>query len=184
MRIKNLPQKDRQALDSAFRSSSKAREQNRIQVIRLLSQGYPRQEVGRITGYSDGHIRQLITRYNQGGIEGLRLKPSPKNRAKLTNRQKDKLKQILQENNTPSKAGLKVKKDQDYWSISTLAQLIKQKYQVTYKSTTSYRQLMKFAGMSYQRVEFEDNRRKPEARDKFKTEFDIKLKKGVMRMSW
>jgi transposase len=184
MRIKNLPRQDRKALDSAFKSCKNLRVQKRIQVIRLLSKGYSHAQVSEITGFGDAHIRGLVTRYNKQGAPGLGIKPVVARNFKLTSQQKDKIKQILQIKNTPSKARLEVKPDQDYWSISTLAQLIKQKYQVTYKSKTSYRQLMKSAGMSYQRVEFEDSRRQPEARGKFKTEFDIKLKKGVMRMSW
>ena len=149
MQIKKLPQKDRKALDLAYRSSKDPKVQRRIQVIRLLSKRYSHRSVSDITGYGDAHIRNLVTQYNKQGIKGLEIRPITAKRQYLNQARKEKIKEILQNKHIPSEAGLKVREDQNYWSIETLKQLIKEKYKVTYKSKTSYREIMKYCGMSY-----------------------------------
>lgn len=184
MMIKNLPEKDKKELDSAFKFCKSAKEQSRIQVIRLLSKGYSHKEVSQILGVSDAQIRKLVTIYFKKGITGLRLKPSPKNRAKLRDKQKQEVKKILDKYEKPSEAGIKVAEDKDYWSLETLRQLVKQRFKVEYKDQSSYRRLFHYCNYSYQRVEFQDRRRKSKKGKEFKKSFRIKLKKGAISMSW
>jgi len=74
--------------------------------------------------------------------------------------------------------------EEDYWSITTLKQLVKQKYHIEYKTEESYRNLLKYCGYSYQKVEFEDERKSNEEGVTFKKRFKGKLKKGGFSMWW
>lgn len=182
--IKSLPKEEKKELDSAFRSSKNKKEANRIQVVRLLSKGYSHKDVTQITGMSEGSIRKIVGVYNKKGIKGLLLKPHPRNNSKLTIKQKEKIKQILHEKETPSQVGIKVPEDEDFWSISTLRLLVRKKFRVKYKSKRSYQRLFKYCGLTYQKVEFEDERRSSEKAEDFKKRFQMKLKKGAISMWW
>ena len=46
----------------------------RIQVIWLLAEGREREDVQAVTAFSDWSIRNIITRYNEGGLLGLKDK--------------------------------------------------------------------------------------------------------------
>lgn len=184
MRIKHLPKEKKAALDSAFSSSKSAKEQTRIQSIRLLTKGFSHQEVREITQLSEGSLKKLIEAYGKHGIDGLRLKPHPKNNALLTDGQKQAMKRILTMKEKPSDAGVKVADDEDFWSISTVRLLVKQQFGMEYKQKDSYRRLLQYCGYSYQRVEFEDKRRSNEKAEDFKKRATIKLKKGTMSMWW
>ena len=184
MRIKNLPEEAKEELDSAFRASKSVKEQKRIQIIRLLGKGYKHKAVSEITGRSEAEIRKLVSIYNRDGIQGLFLKPHPRNNSRLTIKQKDKIKEILTVNEYPSEAGLKVCEDEDFWSLRTLKQLVKKLYRVDYRCKSTYQRLFKYCGYSYQKVEFQDERRSDQEADGFKKRFDMKLKKGAMSMWW
>lgn len=184
MRIKHLPLEERAALDTAFRSSKNQKEANRIQVIRLLAKGYSHAQVSEITGKSPVTIEVLVTTYGKQGVKGLQLKPHPRNNAVLTIKQKERIKQILATHETPSHAGMKVSPDEDYWSLRSVKQLVTERFHVEYKHQDSYRRLLRYCGYSYQRVEFEDERRSNEKAEDFKKRATIKLKKGTMSMSW
>jgi len=181
---KKLPVSARVELDAAYKASKSPKEQRRIQVVRLLAHGYSHKEVSEIVGISKDQIRELVTKYNRGGITGLKLKPNPKNRAQLSDLRKNHLKDTVCEHKKPSEAGVKVAADSDYWSLETLKLLVKQKYHVEYKSKEAYRKLAHRIGMSWQRVEFEDERKSNEKIADFKKRMQIKLKKGGMSMWW
>jgi transposase len=181
---KKLPTSKREELDVAYKGCKSAKEQRRIQVVRLLSHGHTHKEVSQIVGFSLDQIKELVTKYNRKGIAGLRLKPHPKNRSFLSDLQKTRIKQLVHKHETPSKAEVRVAQDLDYWSLETLRLLVKQKYHVEYKSRDAYRKLAHRIGMSWQRVEFEDERRSNEKVEEFKKRMQIKLKKGGMSMWW
>lgn len=184
MKIKNLPQDAKEELDSAFKRSKQYKERNRIQTVNLLSKGYSYKQVSEITGLKPATITILVYKYNKEGIEGLKLKPHPRNNSRLSTKQKDKIRQVLEDFDSPSRAGLKVLEEEDYWSTTTLKQLVKQKYHREYKTEESYRKLLKYCGYSYQKVEFEDERKSDEEGVVFKKRFKGKLKKGDFSMWW
>jgi len=123
--IKKLPEETKKELDVAFKTSKDIREQGRIQLVRLLSKGQTHEEVIEILGTSEGNIRRVVGVYNKLGIDGLRAKPHPRNNSKLSIMQKDEIKDILITCDTPSKAGLKVDTENDFWSMDTLRLLTK-----------------------------------------------------------
>lgn len=182
--IKNLPERKKRALDSAFKSSKNKKEANRIQVLRLLSRGRTHRDVGEVTGYTDIQIQKLVTLYNKKGLAGLKLKPHPKNNAKLSTVQKDRIKGILAKFKTPLSVGLKVRSDDNFWSVDTLRTLLKKKFHTAYRSRGSYVDLLKYCGYTYQKVEFEDERKVSEQTRDFKKRFEGKLKKGGRFSMW
>jgi transposase len=61
-------------LKEAYQRSTCAVERRRLQVIRLMQRGKSRQEVKEETAYSDLSIREVVQRYNEAGIAGLKDK--------------------------------------------------------------------------------------------------------------
>lgn len=182
--IKKLPEEAKKELDLAFKASKNSKETNRIQVLRLLSKGLSHKQVSEITDKSEPSIQALVKIYNQQGLTGLRLKSHPRNNSKLSIKQKEKIKEILNKYETPKEAGVKVFDEDNFWSIQTVKALVKKMFSIEYKNKDSYRKLLKYCGYTYQRVEFEDARKSNQSAEDFKHDFKIKLKKGVMRMSW
>ena len=56
----------------------------RLQAVRLIGQGYPVKEVGRMVGRHPGAVRRYLQDWNQGGPEALALGHAPGARPKLT----------------------------------------------------------------------------------------------------
>lgn len=75
------------------------------------------------------------------------------NAAKLTQAQKEEVAQILRE--PPSAAGISA----EFWDIPALADVVASWFGVEYASESSYRLLMKFAGMSFKLADPFDKRR-------------------------
>jgi transposase len=65
-------QDSEQALKQAYQRSRCAVERRRVQVIRLIKRGKTRAEVKELSAYSDGSIREIVQRYNEQGLEGLK----------------------------------------------------------------------------------------------------------------
>lgn len=183
--IKSLPQKDKEAIEAAFKASKNVKEKERLLILKLLSQGYTHQEVRRITGRGEDGIRKAVARYlSKDGLVALKPATHPRNHSLLTLSQKDKIKEILNKHLKPSLAGVKVAPDNDFWNVEALALLVKKEFNVRYACPESYQKLFKYCGYSYQRVEFTDRRRNEKERKHFKERARIKLKKGVLSMSW
>lgn len=182
--IKQLPEEKKKELDLAFKLSKNKKEVNRIQAVRLLSKGRTHKDVCEITGYTDIQIQKLVTLYNKNDIKGLELKPHPRNNSKLSLKQKEEIKAILKEFETPTLAGIKVSIDNNFWSVDTIKLLIRGKFHTEYKHTSSYVRILRYCGYSYQKVEFEDTRKSNEQAQDFKKRFESRLKKGGRFSMW
>jgi transposase len=75
------------------------------------------------------------------------------NAAKLTRAQKEEVAQLLQK--PPSEAGISA----EFWDIPALSDVVSSWFGVEYESESSYRLLMKFAGMSFKLADPFDKRR-------------------------
>lgn len=152
----------------------------RVNAVLLKKKGYTLKEIMDITDKAQVTIQNWITDYNKNGIDGLRTKErevAP--RAKLSNKQKDKIKQTIT-GHKPSEKGY----FGDFWSVASLKRLIKDEYGVEYKSAKAYRELLHYCGFSYQKAEYIDRRKDSTAHGHFKKRFEKKLKKGVISMWW
>ena len=144
MRMRNLPSAAVVALEKAFKKARNGREKIRFQALKLLTQGYTREESAKITGASIHTLGRWVTNYNKNGLLGLTEKPQPGNHHKLTKQDKLKIKKLLH-NNAPDQLGYEGK----FWNIKLLRRLIKDKFGLEYKSKESYRKLLHFAGFSF-----------------------------------
>ena len=152
----------------------------RAQAVLLNLQGYKHKEITQITQKGADALKKWITAFNKYGLGGLRNKAIIKPRNyKLTKEQKDEIKQIITKYN-PSRYGLKG----EFWNPHNLKQLVKKQFKVVYQSQTSYTNLLKYCGFSYQKVEFKDTRENQKYKEQEKLRLEKKLKKGVLRMYW
>ena len=155
-------------------------EYKRALALLLTKKKFPRAEICEIVGISLSSLEDWVTLYNQKGLQGLRNTPHENNNAKLKKGQKEAIKEYIS-SHTPKEANVG---NEAFWSILTLKTYVKRKYAVMYTSDESYRLLLHFCGMSYQRVEFEEKRKDAKKGDAFKHEYHFKTKKGGIVMSW
>lgn len=152
----------------------------RIQAVLLNKKGYALKKIVDITQKSEDAIENWITAYNKNGLKSLRTKPQTGiHNSKLTNEQKDSIKKLII-NHSPSE----YKYNGDFWSVPLLKQLIKDTYNVTYKTAKAYRDLFNYCGFSYQKAEYIDHRKDSGQTEHFKKRFEKKLKKGAISMWW
>lgn len=127
-------------LEKAFKNEKYGRQRIIYQAVWLLAKGWKRDKVSEAIGLSQDRIRQLVTKYHQGGILALCLKKQQGNNYLLTREQKKHIKELL--------------RSQKYWSIYSLKQLIKREFNLTYKDQDSYRRLLIWCGFSFNKSEF------------------------------
>lgn len=152
----------------------------RVHAVFLKKKGYSLKKIIDITGKSLVAIQGWITDYNKRGVEGLLTqKRAVAPRAKLTNREKDHIKQVITDHKPPDKGYTG-----DFWSVPTVKRLVKDEYGVTYETAKAYRDLLHYCGFSYQKAEFVDRRKNSESPGHFKKQFEKKLKKGGISMWW
>lgn len=168
-------------LEKTLRDNSlKKAEYIRVQSVLLRKKGYSRGKIVEITGKSLSSIEDWITAFNKRGIDGLRTKKreSAPN-ALLTREQKDKIGKIIR-SKKPKEVGL----NSEFWDIPSLRELVRKEFKVEYQSNESYRRLLHYGGLSYQKVEFVDRRRNEEEVSNFKKRLETRLKKGALSMWW
>lgn len=99
--------------------------------------------------------------------------------ALLAREQKDRIAKTIA-NNKPNEVGLAG----EFWNIPRLRILVKKEFGKEYQSDESYRRLLHYCGLSYQKVEFVDKRRDEQKAAEFKKRLHQRLKKGAMSMWW
>jgi len=139
-------------MQGAYHNCQDAQTRTRYQAVRLYGQGYPTREIEAICGCSRSSLMEWCRSYREAGVTGLVDQRVGGNRALLTPHQLERL-QYLLGSHTPRQlfgvAGC-VGTGQ-FWSVGDLAQLIQREFDVSYKSETSYRELLDKCGFSYQR---------------------------------
>ena len=168
-------------LQSALHDSSLSKtEYIRVQAVLMRKNKISRHQTAQMVGKSIHAIEDWVTAYNTGGISELRTKqPTCPSRAKLTNKQREKIHLLLKKK--PCDLGFG---DEDYWTMNTVKQLVEKETKVVYQSINAYRKLLNEAGLSYQKVEFVDKHKNQETHDDFKKQFEAKVKGGRISMWW
>ena len=152
----------------------------RVHAVLLKKKGYSLKEIIDITGKSLVAIQVWITDYNKRGVDGLLTqKRAVAPRAKLSNKEKDHVKQIITDHK-PQELGY----TGDFWSVPIVKQLVKDEYGVIYETAKAYRDFLHYCGFSYQKAEFIDRRKNNQSQGHFKKQFEKKLKKGGISMWW
>jgi transposase len=149
-----LSEQERKGLLKAYRESKDANTRTRYQAVRLYGEGYPEKEIEQITGCSRTSLMGWCRTYRQDRSQGLVDKRAGGNSAKLSKFQIEALQQRLHQY-TPGElfgAGASTV-DGQFWTVEDLARVVREQYDVAYKSRTSYTSLLALCDFSYQKTE-------------------------------
>jgi transposase len=92
--------------------------------------------------------------YREDHSQGLVDKRVGGTRAKLSKLQLEELQQTLHQYTPKERLGSNASTvDGQYWSVEDLVQVVRERYGVEYQSRTSYTQLLRKCGFSYQKTE-------------------------------
>jgi len=125
---------------------------------RLLLEGRKIGEVAEIVAASESSVRRWRREVEKGGFEALKAKPHPGRKARLNEKQKQRLARILLAG--PCKAGYRT----DLWTCRRVAAVIAKKFGVTYHPAHVWK-ILRGLGWTPQ---------KPEQRARERNETDIR----------
>lgn len=128
----------------AYDRKSSGQEVRRAQAVLLLDKEEKIELIKRLTHYQRRNIFDLRKKYLEQGIVALQDKQKKNPKELLTKPQKEEVALILQ-TKTPKDFGWEC----GYWTTSILGHLIEEKYQVKYKSKTSFYLIFKKAKFTY-----------------------------------
>lgn len=124
------------------------RELKRLQAIRLYGTGMALAAIQEVSGAGESSIRQWAMAYRAEGLAGLRSKWQGKNANKLTDEQREQIKERLHQYR-PVELHLS---SGQYWTVKDLRVAVEQWFGVVYQDETSYQTLLHKSGLSYQRT--------------------------------
>lgn len=149
-----LTKAERKELLQAYRHCKDAATRTRYQAVRLYGEGYPEAEIEQITGCSRTSLLEWCRAYREDPSQGLVDKRVGGTRAKLSTLQLEELQQTLHQYTPKERLGSNASTvDGQYWSVEDLVQVVRERYGVEYQSRTSYIQLLRHCGFSYQKTE-------------------------------
>lgn len=149
-----LSNEERKELLQAYRTCKDAATRTRYQAVRLYGEGYPEEEIEKITGCSRTSLMEWCRAYREDHSQGLNDKRIGGNRAKLSKLEIEELQQMLHQYTPKERLGAKASSvDGQYWSVEELAHIVRERYGVEYQSRTTYTHLLRLCGFSYQKTE-------------------------------
>lgn len=141
-----------QELANAYDRCSDGATRIRYLAVRLYAQWYNAAEILTITRCSHRSLMNWWHRYREQGIAGLADNRNGGNHTLLSTEQRAELCELLHTYTPAQLLGSECAvADGQFWSVVDLATVVEQRYQVRYRSLTSYRSLFKACGFSYQR---------------------------------
>lgn len=144
---KNLTEEEMMLLDNFIKNEAKSKKEVcRAQAILFLNDNYDNKTIERFTSLNAKYAYELTSRFKRMRIDGLKDKRKKQTKNILTKTQKDEILSILK-NETPKK----YEYDWEQWTTGILADLIEKKYNVRYKSKTSYYLIFKEARFSFRK---------------------------------
>ena len=147
------------------------RDLKRLQAIRLYGSGVALRDIMEMVGAGESTIRQWAMAYRVEGLAGLQSKWQGKNANKLSDEQRQQLKERLQQYR-PVDLHLSAG---EYWTVSDLRVAVEQWFGVVYQDETSYHRLLHKSGFSYQRTT-KVYRSQPSATDIMQFEAELEKK--------
>lgn len=174
-KCQKLQQKQKNELQNIIdNSGSSGREVRRAQAVLLLDQEVLIQLIQQITKYSYRQIFVLRKKYLHQGIGVIQDQRKGQPKELLTKKQQLELVTIIQDEK-PKNYGY----DSDYWTTSILGNLIKEKYQVQYKSKTSLYLIFKQAKFSFHKPDRQYQAKNPEKVEAWEKTAIIKLNQAL-----
>ena len=155
--------------------SSKAtdwREGRRLRAFELKKEGWKQKEIAEALGVSEGAVSQWMKRAEEEeGVEGLRHKPPPGVRPRLSTEQRARVPELLAQG-APAH-GFRG----DVWTCERVAQVIRKEFGVSYHPAHVSR-VVRALGLSLQKPARRANQRDEQAIKRWKEERWPELKKG------
>jgi transposase len=154
--------------------SSKAtdwREGRRLRAFELKKVGWKQKEIAEALGVSEGAVSQWMKRAEEEGVEGLRHKPPPGVRPRLSTNQRATVTELLAQG-APAH-GFRG----DVWTCERVAQVIRKEFGVSYHPAHVSR-VVRALGLSLQKPARRANQRDEQAIKRWKEERWPELKKG------
>jgi transposase len=147
-----LSKQDKQELVNAFLQNKDGATRTRIQAVRMYGAGYRFEEIQRLTGCSHTSLMEWCQTYRRQGVAHLKDKRVGGNRAKLTTKQREDLKDKLHQYTPGQVLGTEAAtRDGQYWTVEDLYLVVKRWYAIEYGGRNSYTELLSQCGFSYQR---------------------------------
>ena len=134
------------ALKQAEQQTKRPSELRWMQAVRLFGSGMAVALVVEVTGLSERTIQRQAARFREAGVEGLRERRAGGNRALLTREQRAEIGERLRHRPVDLKVS-----QREYWTVSDLAIVVEQWYDVVYKAVDGYYDLLRASGFSLQR---------------------------------
>ena len=138
----------------AYAHSKDGLVRTRLQAIRLYGTGYPVEEILDITGCSRTSLMEWYRKYRDSNLAGLMDHRLGGNHSKLTPAQRQEVQARLEQYTPRALFGPHTATaDGQYWTVEDLTRALEQWYSLTYKSHSSYYELLLACGFSYQQTE-------------------------------
>jgi transposase len=151
-----------QQLEDWIKSNPDSRELKRAIAVKLALQGWTYRAIASVLGVSKSFVSHHKKQFQLLGIKGLKLSYKGA-KSYLSSEQKQQVISWLHQ--------------QDYWDLSELECYLIDQYDVVFKSSTSYYELLKEAKLSWQKAQGTNPRQDPEQVKKKNEEIKHILKK-------
>ncbi len=138
-----LSEREEIELRRAYDQAEATDVQQRIQAVRLYGEGWSVEDIQHITGCSERSLRRWCGWYAAGGITRLEDQRAGGNNAKLTSDQRADAIRRLKTSRPDQVLPRDIRLSRgEFWTVSDLRIGLQTWYGVTWRSTTSYRQLL------------------------------------------
>lgn len=141
------------ALFTAYLECEDGETRSRLQAVRLYGMNYAVNHIQEITGCSTRSLFEWVRAYQHAGLDGLRDHRVGGNSAKLTPAQRAEVEMYLHQFTPKQILHKPYTRDGQFWTIEDLADALAHWFDVHYDSRTSYYNLLRASGFSYQRTE-------------------------------
>lgn len=159
------------AVKAAMKTTKDKRMYQRYRVIYLHLRGYTNRSIAKEEGFCEHTIGTYISKYKEGGLDGLIPKPIPGAPRLLTPEQEQELAEVVT-TKTPDEVGFPNRKN---WYINIVQKWVENAWGVKY-SHRGMAEVLYRLGLSFTRPTYTLAKADPEKQQKFKQDFEL-LKK-------
>jgi len=147
-----LTEQAAQALRARYDRTKDGPTRSRLQAVWMYGTGYPVAEITNLCGCSRSSLMNWWQTYQTRGAASLEDARAGGNNRKLSAAQKADLRERIQSYTPLQVFGPQAATSEgQFWTLADVHRAVEQWYGVTYRSPTSYHQLLVTSGFSYQR---------------------------------
>lgn len=137
--------RERRSLQSRYKVEGHPRIKERLQMLLLSDTGKSQTEVADIVGRTIWTVSDVLRAFKKKGLDGLAPKPQSGNHRKLSQKQRKKVRQLLQK--SPQSLGY----PSSFWTVHWVRTLVKDRFAILYAKSDSYQALLYEANFSFHR---------------------------------